>query len=82
MPRTAQWLFPICIRVGLGFPTRDYYLGEDPQFAQLREKYQLHIANMFKLMGDDSLQARQSALAVFNIEKRLAVASMDRMTLR
>ncbi|MCK9205604.1 MAG: M13 family metallopeptidase [Salinivirgaceae bacterium] len=67
---------------GLGMPDRDYYLNEAERFATIREKYLLHLENNFKLLGDDSTTAKTNAQAVFNFEKRLAVASMDRLDLR
>lgn len=36
---------------GLGMPDREYYLGQSPRFAELRTKYQAHVAAMLKLAG-------------------------------
>jgi endothelin-converting enzyme/putative endopeptidase len=62
---------------GLGLPNRDYYLKPEPRFAEAREKYRLHVANVLKLRGMPDAQASKSADAVFALEKRLAEASLD-----
>src|SRR5262249_42843711 len=36
---------------GLGLPDRDYYLKTEPRFQEAREKYLVHVANMFQLAG-------------------------------
>src|SRR5687767_3481521 len=42
---------PYLMQGGLGMPDREYYLGQTPRFAELRAKYQAHIAAMLKLAG-------------------------------
>ncbi len=36
---------------GLGMPSRDYYLSQDPQMAAFRAKYQTYVASLLKLAG-------------------------------
>lgn len=67
---------------GLGLPDRDYYLSDVDRFVELREKYVLHVAKMFQLLGNTPVEAEQKANTVFNFEKQLAEASMDRLTMR
>ena len=67
---------------GIGLPDRDYYLKPDPRFQEAREKYKEHIANTFKLAGFGDAQAKAAALAVFEQEKALAGASLDRVSRR
>lgn len=67
---------------GLGMPDRDYYLSDAERFVSIREKYIIHLENNFKLLGDDSVTAKTNAQTVFAFEKRLATASMDRLSLR
>ncbi len=62
---------------GLGLPDRDYYLKDDAKAKELREKYQQHVANMFKLAGDSPDKAAAEARTVMQIETALARASMD-----
>jgi putative endopeptidase len=67
---------------GLGLPDRDYYLKPDARFQEAREKYQEHVAAMFRLAGQEESAARASAQTVFAMEKRLAEASLDNVALR
>jgi putative endopeptidase len=67
---------------GLGLPDRDYYLKTEPRFQEAREKYLVHVANMFKLAGDDEVKAKAAADTVFQLEKKLAENSLDNVALR
>ncbi len=67
---------------GLGLPDRDYYLKTEPRFQEAREKYLLHVAAMFKLAGYDDAKAKAAADTVFQMEKKLAEASLDNVALR
>jgi putative endopeptidase len=67
---------------GLGLPDRDYYLSDADRFVKIREKYVLHVAKLFQLLGDTPFESEQKAILVFNFEKQLAEASMDRLSLR
>lgn len=57
---------------GIGMGQRDYYLEEDEQTTNIRNKYQEHIAKMFRLAGYDEATAQKAVKAVMNIETRLA----------
>ncbi|HET9164493.1 MAG TPA: M13 family metallopeptidase N-terminal domain-containing protein, partial [Candidatus Angelobacter sp.] len=67
---------------GLGLPDRDYYLKTEPRFQDAREKYLAHVAAMFKLAGYDDANAKAAAQTVFQMEKKLAEASLDNVALR
>ena len=67
---------------GLGLPDRDYYTREEEKDKKLRDAYLQHVANMFKLLGDDSATAAAEAKTVMSIETLLANASMHRVDLR
>jgi endothelin-converting enzyme/putative endopeptidase len=67
---------------GLGLPDRDYYLKTEQRFQEAREKYLLHVAAMFKLVGYDEAKAKAAADTVFQVEKKLAEASLDNVALR
>jgi putative endopeptidase len=67
---------------GLGLPDRQYYLDEDDRSRQLRAGYIQHVANLFKLMGDDDATAANEAKVVMDIETALARASTKREDLR
>jgi putative endopeptidase len=67
---------------GLGLPDRDYYFKTEPRFQEAREKYLVHVENMFKLAGYDDANARAGAKTVFELEKKLAENSLDNVALR
>ncbi|MFA6402579.1 MAG: M13 family metallopeptidase [Salinivirgaceae bacterium] len=67
---------------GLGMPDRDYYLSDLERFVTIRKQYLIHVENIFKLLGDEDSVAKQNAQIIFEFEKKLAVASMDRLSLR
>jgi endothelin-converting enzyme/putative endopeptidase len=67
---------------GMTLPGRDFYLKEDAKSAELRTKYQAHIAKMFQLIGDTPEEARTNAAAVLAIETDFAKAAMDNITRR
>jgi putative endopeptidase len=67
---------------GLGLPDRDYYLKPEPRFQEAREKYRVHVANMFKLAGYDEQSAKAAAETVFRVEEKLAENSLDNVALR
>ena len=57
---------------GLGLPERDYYLNNDEKSKETREKYKVHIANLFKLAGEDQAKATANAATVLALETQLA----------
>lgn len=61
---------------GLGLPDRDYYFRKDPRSVGYRAAYMTHLANIFKLIGDDSVTAKKEAKAVYAIEEKFAGASL------
>jgi endothelin-converting enzyme/putative endopeptidase len=67
---------------GLGLPDRDYYLKPEPRFVKAREQYHAHVARMFTLAGVARAEAERRAGVVFDMEKRLAAASLDNVALR
>ncbi|HMC29377.1 MAG TPA: M13 family metallopeptidase [Candidatus Angelobacter sp.] len=67
---------------GLGLPDRDYYFKTEPRFQEARDKYRTHVKNMFKLAGYTDQQAQAASETVFNVEAKLAEASLDNVALR
>ena len=67
---------------GLGLPDRDFYLKDDEKSKSIREAYVKHVANMFKLLGDDAAKADAQAQVVLKIETELATNSLDRVARR
>jgi putative endopeptidase len=58
---------------GLGLPNREYYLKEDPESREVRNRYLAHITSMLSLLGRPD--ARKEAETVLQMETRLAKAS-------
>jgi endothelin-converting enzyme/putative endopeptidase len=67
---------------GLGLPDRDYYLKPEDRFVEARTKYQEHVAAMFVLAGSTPAAAATAAKSVFELEKRLAEATLDNVASR
>jgi predicted metalloendopeptidase len=61
---------------GLGMPDRDYYLSESPRMADLRAKYQAHVAAMLTLGGQPDAAAK--AARIVALETRLAKSHATR----
>ena len=56
---------PYLMQGGLGMPDRDYYLDPSPKMAELRTKYQAHIANVLKLAGIGDADAKAARIMAF-----------------
>lgn len=67
---------------GLGMPNKDYYLKDDEKTKQIRDKYAQYMVKLFTLAGTDQMQAQEIARKIFDIETRLAKASMSRTEMR
>jgi endothelin-converting enzyme/putative endopeptidase len=67
---------------GLGMPDRDYYLKPEDRFVDARAKYLDHVAHMLVLAGASAESSRADARVIFDLEKRLARASLDNVALR
>ena len=67
---------PYLLQGGLGMPDRAYYLTDNAKMAELRTKYQQHIAAMLKLAGYSDSEAR--AAKVFALETEIAKAHASR----
>lgn len=67
---------------GLGLPEQGYYVRQDEESDTLRKQYVEHIANMFKLLGDDEATATANAAKVLALETRLAESSYNNVEIR
>jgi predicted metalloendopeptidase len=74
--------FAFFVQGGLGMPDRDYYVSEDEKKKALLADYELHVARMFELLGDDAESAAKKAAVVLSIETDLAKVSRDRTAMR
>ncbi len=67
---------------GLGLPDRDYYFRDDAEAKKLREDYRAHVAAILRLAEAPSGEAEAQAIAIMQLETRLAKASLDLVTRR
>jgi putative endopeptidase len=67
---------------GLGLPNRDYYFNTDTRTKNIRRAYLRHVANTFKLLGQDSTTANANAARVMALETTLAKSSRKLEALR
>jgi len=65
---------------GLGLPDKDYYLKDDPKFAEARTKYVTYIADMMHMAGQPDPQG--AAQLIYDLEKQIAQVHWDRAELR
>lgn len=67
---------------GLGLPTRDFYLRDDPQSKQLLAMYEQHITSMLTIAGDSPEDAAKWAKEIVALETKLAEVSLPLEELR
>ena len=67
---------PFLLQGGLTLPDRDYYTDPSPRMAEIRTKYQAHIAAMLKLAAIPD--AEQKAARIFELEHRIAEVHVSR----
>src|SRR5438270_3183216 len=63
---------PFLLQGGLGMPDRDYYLNQSPKMAEVRSKYEAHVANILKLAG--VADAQGASRRIVELETRVAQA--------
>ncbi len=61
---------------GLGLPDREYYLSNSSNMAELRAKYETHIANVLRLAGIADEKAK--AARIMALEMKIAELHTDR----
>jgi len=66
----------------LGLPDRDYYVKDDADSKEKREKYVAHITRMLQYLGDSEADANAQAKQVLAFETRLAEPKMDKVDRR
>jgi predicted metalloendopeptidase len=67
---------PFILQGGLEMPDRSYYLDPSPGMAEIRTKYQAHVAAMLTLAGIKGADAK--AAAIVQLETRIAQAHWSR----
>jgi predicted metalloendopeptidase len=67
---------------GLGLPDRDYYVSEDKDSKEKREKYALHVAKMLQFLGEKPEQAKVDADKILALEIQMSKPRLDRVERR
>jgi putative endopeptidase len=63
---------------GLSLPDKRYYFDSDSAAMMIRQKFVVHVGNMFKILGYDYEKAKQSSENMMTIETALAKTSRNR----
>jgi putative endopeptidase len=66
----------------LGLPDRDYYVSDDKDSKEKREKYLGHVARMLQFLGEKPEVAKKNAEKVLALEIQLAKPRLDRVERR
>jgi len=67
---------------GLGLPDRDYYISDEKDPKEKREKYVLHVAKMLQLLGQNPEAAKADADRVLALEIAMSKPRLDRVERR
>ncbi|UPT72312.1 MAG: M13 family metallopeptidase [Flavobacterium sp. JAD_PAG50586_2] len=67
---------------GLGLPDKDYYISEDKDSKEKREKYQAHVARMLAFLGSSPEKAKADAEKILAFETALSRPRLDRVERR
>ncbi|MCG9791818.1 M13 family metallopeptidase [Flavobacterium algicola] len=66
----------------VGLPDRDYYVAEDADSKEKREKYVLHVAKMLGFLGEKPAQAKIHAEQILALEIAMSKPRFDRVERR
>lgn len=66
----------------LGLPDRDYYVSDDKDSKEKRDKYVLHVARMLQFLGTKPADAQIQAEKVLALETEMARPRLDRVERR
>jgi predicted metalloendopeptidase len=64
---------------GLGLPDRDYYVSNEKDSKEKREKYALHVAKMLLFLGEKPEQAKTDADKILALEIQMSTPRLDRV---
>ncbi|GGG35285.1 endothelin-converting protein [Bizionia arctica] len=65
-----------------GLPDRDYYVKDDADSKEKREKYVVYMTKMLQYLGETEAEASAEAKQILAFETRLAEAKMDKVDRR
>lgn len=66
----------------LGLPDRDYYVSDDADSKEKRDKYVLHVARMLQYLGDKPAVALANAKKILALETAMSQPRLDRVERR
>ena len=66
----------------VGLPDRDYYVSDDKDSKEKREKYQTHVARMLAFIGEKPAQAKTDAAKILALETTMSKPRLDRVERR
>lgn len=66
----------------IGLPDRDYYVSQDADSKDKKQKYEIHVARMLQFLGIDAASATKQAAQVVVLETKMAEARLDRVERR
>jgi putative endopeptidase len=67
---------------GLGLPDRDYYVSDEKDSKEKREKYTTHVAKMLQFIGDNKSIAEANAKKLLAFEVAMSQPRFDRVESR
>lgn len=76
--QNSEKIMPYISSGGLGLPERDYYLKTDPKSKEIREKYVVHMMNLFQLAGIPKAEAAKQGELVLRLETQLAKSMLTK----
>jgi putative endopeptidase len=66
----------------VGLPDRDYYVSDEKDSKEKREKYVLHVAKMLQFLGEQPEAAKSNAEKVLALEIEMSKPRLDRVERR
>jgi predicted metalloendopeptidase len=66
----------------VGLPDRDYYVSDDKDSKEKRDKYVLHIAKMLQILGEKPAKAKTDADKILALEIAMSKPRLDRVERR
>jgi predicted metalloendopeptidase len=66
----------------LGLPDRDYYVSDEADSKDKREKYVLHVAKMLQFIGEKPAEAKADAEKILALEIAMSKPRLDRVERR
>ncbi|PWA11668.1 M13 family metallopeptidase [Flavobacterium laiguense] len=66
----------------VGLPDRDYYVSDEKDSKEKREKYVLHVARMLQFLGDNPTVAKTNAERILALEIAMSKPRFDRVERR